>query len=88
MSNSKIQQFLSLLKIVVGSKNLSIDFQIYHFINCGDDLKHLPPGDEAVLVQVVHAEGPLQLVLKLPSRGDAAGAKKRFCELYTCTQLT
>ena len=75
MSNSKIQQFLSLLQNEVGNRDWIFNiFKCYHFINFGNDLHHLPPGDEAILVQVIHAEGQLQLVLKLPSRGDAEGA--------------
>ena len=54
----------------------TVFIEFYHFVNCGDDLQHLPPGDEAILVEVVHAEGPLQLVLELPPRGDAESAEK------------
>lgn len=38
-----------------------------------DNLQHLLPADVAVPVQVVHAEGPLQLLLQLPSRRHAQG---------------
>ena len=47
-----------------------------HFVDSCDDLEHLPPGDEAVLVEVVHGEGPLQLVLQLAAGGDAQRAQK------------
>ena len=53
-----------------------MQFIIYHLIDSCDDLEHLPPGDEAVLVEVVHGEGPLQLVLELAAGGDAQRAQK------------
>ena len=43
----------------------------HHSVDCCDDLQHLSLGDVPVAVKVVHVEGPLQLVLELPSRGDA-----------------
>lgn len=35
------------------------------------DLQHLLPADVAVAIQVVHAEGPHELLLQLPAGGDA-----------------
>lgn len=35
------------------------------------DLQHLLPADVAVAIQVVHAEGPHELLLQLPTGGDA-----------------
>ncbi len=48
----------------------------YHFIDSGDDLQHLLARDEAVAVEVVHGEGPLELLLELASRCHAQGAQK------------
>lgn len=39
-----------------------------------DDLQHLHPRDLAVTVQVVHVEGPVQLLLKAAPGGDGQGA--------------
>lgn len=39
-----------------------------------NDLQHLHSGDLAVAVQVVHVEGPVQLLLKAAPGGDGQGA--------------
>lgn len=39
-----------------------------------DDLQHLHAGDLAVAVQVVHVEGPVQLLLEAAPGGDGQGA--------------
>ena len=41
-----------------------------------DDFQHLLPRDVAVAVEVVHAEGPLKLLLQFAARGDAQGAEE------------
>lgn len=38
------------------------------------DLQHLHPRDLAVAVQVVHVEGPVELLLEAAPRGDGQGA--------------
>ena len=43
----------------------------HHFVDGGDDLEHLLPRDEPIAVQVVHGEGPLQLLLQLSPGSDA-----------------
>lgn len=40
------------------------------------DLEHLLPGDVPVAVQVVHREGPLELLLELAAAGDAQRAQE------------
>ena len=41
-----------------------------------DDLQHLWPADEAVAIQVVHGEGPLELLLQPPPGGHREGAQE------------
>lgn len=42
----------------------------------GHDFEHLLPGYVAVAVEVVHGEGPLQLLLELPPGGNGEGAEE------------
>ena len=37
----------------------------HHFVDGGDNFQHLLPGDVSIAIQVVHGEGPLQLLLQL-----------------------
>ena len=83
ISNRAEQFYLLLGKRIVFSIFV---FKFYHFVNRGDNLQHLPSRDEAVLVQVVHAEGPLQLVLELAPRGYTEGANAKTGFVYTCTR--
>lgn len=46
-----------------------------------DDLQHLLPRDVPVAVEVVHGEGPLQLLLELAARGHAQRAEE-LSEIY------
>ena len=46
-----------------------------------DNLEHLLARDVPVAVQVVHAEGPLELLLQLAARGDAQRADE-LAEVY------
>lgn len=39
-----------------------------------DNLQHLHPGDLAVPIQVVHVEGPVELLLEAAARRDGQGA--------------
>ena len=41
-----------------------------------DDLQHLWPADEAVAIQVIHGEGPLELLLQPSPRGHREGAEE------------
>ena len=52
----------------------------HHLVDRGDDLEHLLSGDVAVAVQVVHGEGPLQLLLELAARRYAQRTQK-FAEI-------
>lgn len=46
----------------------------YHFVNGLDNLEHLVVADFAISVNVVQLEGPVQLILRLPSARDTQGA--------------
>ena len=48
----------------------------HHFIDWGDDLYHLLPRDVSVPIQVVHGEGPAQLLVQLAAGGDAQRAQE------------
>ena len=45
-------------------------YMAYHFVYCRHYLQHLLPGDVPVGIQVVHGEGPPQLLFKFSPRSN------------------
>ena len=68
-STQKFEAHLRFVPNYVGVYNWILD--THHFVDGGDDLEHLLPRDEPIAVQVVHGEGPLQLLLQLSPGSDA-----------------
>ena len=51
-------------------------YRTNHLVNCPDDLQHLLLRNVAITVQVVHTEGPLQLLVELAPRGHRQGTNE------------